>query len=94
MDPATSKSLGIAAMYQRPSLFLDLTRGNAALALEPRGDPDVLDSAAQREALRALPAAPVQRRDLAPRITVNRRGFAIQQPVPVRPWRRHPLARE
>ena len=32
--------------------------------------------------------------DLAPRVTVNRRGFAIQQPVPVHPWRRHASARE
>ena len=37
MDPATSKSLGIVAIYQHPSLFPALTVAeNVALALEPR----------------------------------------------------------
>src|SRR5687767_9384989 len=35
MDPATSRALGIAAIYQQPSLFPDLTVAeNIALALE------------------------------------------------------------
>ena len=35
-DPTTSKSLGVAAIYQQPSLFPDLTVAeNVALALEP-----------------------------------------------------------
>ena len=38
MDPATSRSLGIAAIYQQPSLFPHLTVAeNIALALEARG---------------------------------------------------------
>jgi rhamnose transport system ATP-binding protein len=38
MDPATSRSLGIAAIYQHPALFPDLTVAeNIALAMEPRG---------------------------------------------------------
>ncbi len=38
MDPATSRSLGIAAIYQQPSLFPHLTIGeNIALALESGG---------------------------------------------------------
>ncbi len=37
MDPATSRALGIAAIYQQPSLFPDLTVAeNIALALERR----------------------------------------------------------
>jgi rhamnose transport system ATP-binding protein len=36
MDPATSRALGIAAIYQQPSLFPDLTVAeNVALSLEP-----------------------------------------------------------
>src|SRR4030095_11402467 len=35
MDPATARALGIAAIYQQPSLFPDLTVAeNIALALE------------------------------------------------------------
>jgi len=38
MDPATSRSLGIAAIYQQPALFPELTVAeNIALALEPPG---------------------------------------------------------
>jgi rhamnose transport system ATP-binding protein len=38
MDPATSRSLGIAAIYQQPALFPDLTVAeNIALALETGG---------------------------------------------------------
>jgi rhamnose transport system ATP-binding protein len=38
MDPRVSKALGIAAIYQQPSLFPDLTVAeNIALALEPSG---------------------------------------------------------
>ncbi len=38
MDPATSRALGIAAIYQQPSLFPHLTVAeNIALALEPGG---------------------------------------------------------
>jgi rhamnose transport system ATP-binding protein len=38
MDPATSRSLGIAAIYQQPALFPDLTVAeNIALALETTG---------------------------------------------------------
>jgi len=37
MDPAASRSLGIAAIYQQPSLFPDLTVGeNIAMAIEDR----------------------------------------------------------
>src|ERR687895_674939 len=38
MDPAVSRSLGITAIYQQPSLFPDLTVAeNIALALETGG---------------------------------------------------------
>src|SRR5438477_9715435 len=38
MDPANARALGIAAIYQQPALFPDLTVAeNIALALEPRG---------------------------------------------------------
>jgi rhamnose transport system ATP-binding protein len=38
MDPATSRSLGIAAIYQQPALFPHLTVAeNIALSLEPKG---------------------------------------------------------
>jgi ABC-type sugar transport system ATPase subunit/ribose/xylose/arabinose/galactoside ABC-type transport system permease subunit len=38
MDPATARALGIAAIYQQPSLFPDLTVAeNIALAVEPAG---------------------------------------------------------
>lgn len=38
MDPATSRSLGIAAIYQQPTLCPDLTVAeNIALSLEPKG---------------------------------------------------------
>ena len=37
IDPAASRSLGIAAIYQQPSLFPDLTVGeNIAMAIEDR----------------------------------------------------------
>ena len=38
MDPATARALGIAAIYQQPSLFPDLTVAeNIALAIDPPG---------------------------------------------------------
>src|SRR5271156_2594435 len=44
MDPRTSKALGIAAIYQQPSLFPDLTVAeNIALALEAGSAWRVLD---------------------------------------------------
>jgi rhamnose transport system ATP-binding protein len=55
MDPATSRSLGIAAIYQHPSLFLDLTVAeNVALALEPRGAWRRIDWTARLHRTRAL----------------------------------------
>jgi rhamnose transport system ATP-binding protein len=55
MDPATSRSLGIAAIYQHPSLFLDLTVAeNVALALEPRGAWRRIDWPARLHRTRAL----------------------------------------
>ena len=60
MDPATSRSLGIAAIYQQPALFPDLTVAeNIALALEQR----------RRVAARALDErAPHRRADLLDRV--------------------------
>ena len=55
MDPATSKSLGIAAIYQRPSLFPDLTVAeNVVLALEPRGARRRIDWSARLRQTRDL----------------------------------------
>jgi rhamnose transport system ATP-binding protein len=50
MDPRLSKALGIAAIYQQPSLFPDLTVAeNIALALETGGGWRVLDWKARRK---------------------------------------------
>jgi rhamnose transport system ATP-binding protein len=55
MDPATSRSLGIAAIYQQPSLFPDLTVAeNIALALERREPWRRIDWASRRELARDL----------------------------------------
>ncbi|MGH9311246.1 MAG: sugar ABC transporter ATP-binding protein [Vicinamibacterales bacterium] len=55
MDPATSRALGIAAIYQQPSLFPDLTVAeNIALALEPRGAWRRIDWAARGHRAREL----------------------------------------
>jgi rhamnose transport system ATP-binding protein len=49
MDPRLSKALGIAAIYQQPSLFPDLTVAeNIALALESGGAWRILDWKARR----------------------------------------------
>jgi rhamnose transport system ATP-binding protein len=49
MDPATSRSLGIAAIYQQPALFPDLTVAeNIALALETGGAWTPVDWMARR----------------------------------------------
>ena len=50
MDPATARSLGIAAIYQQPSLFPDLTVAeNVALALEGGTGWRPIDWAARRQ---------------------------------------------
>ena len=61
MDPATSRALGIAAIYQQPSLFPDLTVAeNIALALERRSVLDA-DRLARPHDPRSRALAPRQR---------------------------------
>ena len=55
MDPATARTLGIAAIYQQPALFPDLTVAeNIALGLEPPGAFSRIDWRGRRVRAKAL----------------------------------------
>ena len=55
LDPAQARRLGVAAIYQQPALFPDLTVAeNIALGLEPPGGWRRVDWGARRERARAL----------------------------------------
>jgi rhamnose transport system ATP-binding protein len=55
MDPAASRALGIAAIYQQPALFPDLTVAeNIALFLEPRSSVRPIDWGARQRNARDL----------------------------------------
>ena len=76
MDPGLSRALGIAAIYQQPSLFPDLTVAeNIALALEAGG------AVAPRRLARAARGAPrAARRASAPSIDPDRLVETLSMP--------------
>jgi rhamnose transport system ATP-binding protein len=85
MDPRLSKALGIAAIYQQPSLFPDLTVAeNIALALETGGAWRTLDwKARSRRASQLLERAGASGTSIGPERLVSTLSMPEQQLVEI-----------